>query len=73
MREERIAIRLECLKLACTKAVDLQGILATATKFEEHIFDKLPEEQKGDSTVLPEPAKAEPSKTPRPSSKSGNT
>lgn len=64
MREERIAIRLECLKLACTKAIELGGIISTAEKFEEHVFRDLPEPQKGDSNQNS-------GSKPRPSSKSG--
>ena len=60
IKEERIAIRLECLKMSIQINRGLPEILASAKKFEEQIFEGFDIE------------KQEPAKKAVPQAKSGN-
>lgn len=56
MEQERIAVRLEILKLACSKVSTPDGIIALAVKLEEHIFKNESQPQrkrKSDNTETP--------------------
>ena len=55
MEQERIAYRLELLKLACAKVSTPDGIIALAAKLEEHLFKDEPRKQKRKSDNVETP------------------
>jgi hypothetical protein len=56
MEQERIAYRLELLKLACAKVSTPDGIIALAAKLEEHLYkDELPKGKKRKSDNVETP------------------
>jgi hypothetical protein len=56
MEQERIAIRLEVLKLACSKVSTPEGIVALAAKLEEYVYkneERTQKKKRSDNTDSP--------------------